>query len=109
MSSTNIKPDNLYYSEETYSKGLSREDTLEFQIRIIVKYYSSGMWNEFEYSLKALYPLLPSLIRERVKPLKHNITPVGVEEHYQWFLNIQEMLENDTNMIWKKKFIKTYE
>jgi len=104
-----IKEDSVYYSEETYSKGLSREDTLEFQIRTIIKFYSMGMWNEFEYSLKALYPLLPSLIRERFKPLKHNITPKGVEEHYNQFLDIQDMLESDTNMIWKKKFIKTYE
>lgn len=103
----NIRSD-TFYSEETYSKGLSREDTLEFQIRIIIKFYSTGQWDEFEYSIKALLPLLPSVIRNQFKPLKHNVTPTGVEEHYNQFLMIQDKLERDTNMIWKRKFIKTY-
>lgn len=98
--------DDSFYSEETYSKGLSREDTLERQIRIITYFYSRGLWNEFEYSLKALIPLLPKLVRDQFKPLLHDTNKV--EDHYQQFMDIQEKLEADTNMIWKKKFIKTY-
>jgi len=109
MSSDDIKQDSFHYNEETYSKGLSREDTLEKQIRMVVYYYSKGMWNEFEYSLKALIPILPSMIREQFPPLTRDITPSGVEKHYQQFCNINSKLESDTNMVWKKKFIKTFE
>ncbi|MBD3195205.1 MAG: hypothetical protein GF317_09130 [Candidatus Lokiarchaeota archaeon] len=98
--------DDAFYSEETYSKGLSREDTLEKQIRIITYFYSRGLWDEFEYSLKALLPLLPRVVREQFQALPHDINKV--EDHYNQFMDIQKLLESDTNMIWKKKFIKTY-
>lgn len=98
-----------YYDEETWSKGLSREDTLERQVRIISTYYSKGDWNEFQYSLKILIPLLPSLLRERFMPLPHATDESDIDAHYKQFLAIQKALEEDTNMIWKKKFIKTYE
>lgn len=98
-----------YYEEETWSKGLSREDTLEKQIRFISYFYSKGLWNEFQYSLKILIPLLPKLIRDRFTPLPHAKSEEDIEQHYQQFLGIQTTLESDTNMIWRKKFIKTYE
>ncbi len=98
-----------YYDEETWSKGLSREDTLEKQVRIIASFYSKGLWNEFQYSLKILIPLLPKLIRDRFTPIPHAKSEEDIEKHYQQFLDIQVALELDTNMIWKKKFIKTYE
>ena len=74
-----IKEDS-FYSEETYSKGLSREDTLERQIRIITYFYSRGLWDEFEHSLKALIPLLPKVVREQFTPLPHDKTKV--EEYW---------------------------
>lgn len=104
------KDDQPYYDEETYIKPLSREDTLESQIRLIIYNYSKGLWNEFEYSLKILIVLLPKGVREQFEPLEHDIaTAEGIEKHYQQFLEIQEKIESDTNMIWKKRFIKTYE
>jgi len=105
---SNIQDDS-FYDEETYSKGLNREDTLEAQIRLIASYYSKGLLDEFEWSLKALLPLLPKGVRDRFKPLQHDVGSEGVERHFQMFLEIQVFLESDTNMIWKKKFIKTYE
>ena len=104
MNDNDIKED-----EETYSKGLSREDTLEKQIRLITYNYSKGLWDEFEYSLKALIPLLPKAIRKEFMPLDHDVSDGGIEKHYQQHTAIQALLESDTNMIWKKKFIKTYE
>lgn len=98
-----------YYSEETYSKGLSREDTLEKQFRLIAFHYSKGLWDEFEYSLKIIIPFLPKEIRGQFTPLKHDTSDSGLEKHYQQFLDIQDKIESDTNMIWKKRFIKTYE
>lgn len=97
-----------YYNEETYSKGLSREDTLESQIRAIAFFYSRMMWSEFEYAIKILLTMLPKEVRVQFKPLEIDTTPAGVEKHYQFFKNMQEKIEADTNMIWKKKFIKTY-
>lgn len=101
--------EDVFYDEETYSKGLSREETLEKQIRLIAYNYSKGMWDDFEYSLKALLPLLPKLIRERFDPLEHDTSSGGIERHYKQFGDIQAMLESETSMIWKKKFIRTYE
>lgn len=101
--------DEGYYSEETWSQGLSREDTLEKQVRSISFFYSKGMWNEFQYSLKILIPLLPKLIRDRFNPLPHATEESDIDEHYKQFWDIQNVLESDTNMIWKKKFVKTYE
>lgn len=98
-----------YYEEETWSKGLSREHTLERQTQLIAYSYSKGLWDEFEYSLKALIPLLPGKVREAFKPLDHDVTTSGVEEHYQQFTDIQTFIEDNTNMMWKKKFVKTYE
>jgi len=98
--------DDSFYQEETYSHGLSREDTLEKQIRECTYFYSKGMWDEFEYSLKALIPLLPKVVRDQFPPLPHDINLI--EDHYQQFMDINTKLEEDTNMIWKKKFIKTY-
>lgn len=98
-----------YYSEETYSKGLSREDTIEQQVRLIASFYSNSRWDEFEYGLKILIALLPQLIREKIRILSHDTTHIGVEKHYQQFLDIQKIIETDTNMIFKKRFIKTYE
>jgi len=97
------------YDEEVWSKGLSREDTLEQQIRVISKFYSIGDWNEFQYGLKILIPLLPSELRKRFVPLPHAIEEADIEDHYKQFWDIQTALEDDTNMIWKKKFIKTYD
>jgi len=105
-----MKNDELgIYDEETYTKGLSREETIEKQIRICIYNYSLANWDNFEYSLKALIALLPLEIRKRFPPLKHNTTAEGVENHYTQFVKIQETLETDTNMVFKKKFIKTYE
>jgi len=98
-----------FYSAETYSKGLSREDTLERQIRLIAYHYSKGMWDDFEYSLKALIPLLPKGVRERFPPLEHDVSQNGIEKHFKQYNDIQSCLESDTNMIWKKRFVKTYE
>lgn len=101
-----------FYEEETWSKGLSRENTLEKQTQIITYNYSKGQWDDFEYSVKALIPLLPKTVRERFKPLEHDISQGkdgGIEKHYQQFTDIQSFLEENTNMMWKKKFVKTYE
>lgn len=108
MKGKNAIQEDSFYNEETYSKGLSREDTLERQIRIITYFYSKGMKDEFEYSLKALIPLLPKVVREQFEPLEHDISYEGMEQHYNQFTKINSCLESDTNMIWKKKFIKTY-
>ncbi|RLF56053.1 MAG: hypothetical protein DRN27_09950 [Thermoplasmata archaeon] len=99
----------LQYNEETFRKGLNREDTLEGQIRNIVFFYSRMKWHEFEYSLKALFPLLPSPVREHFEILKHDVSVTGVEKHFKQFMEVQSFLESDTNMVWKKRFIKTYE
>jgi len=98
-----------YYDEETYTKGLSREDTLEKQIRLIAYHFSKGLWDEFEYSLMILLPMLPKDVRTEFRPLKHDTSPDGIDQHYNQFQTIQEKIESDTNMIWKKRFIKTYE
>jgi len=98
-----------YYEEETYSKGLSREDTIERQVRIVSDNYSKGRWDEFEYSLKILIALLPSELRNRYTVPLHRTDQKSIEEHYQLFTRIQQDLEHDTNMIFKKRFIKTYE
>lgn len=100
--------DSFYYDEEVYRKPLDREDTLERLFRIAAYHYSKGEWHEFEYSLKIIIPFLPKGIRERFIPLVHDITNEGIEDHYQQFLKIQEMIESDTNMIWKKRYIKTH-
>lgn len=97
------------YDEETYSKGLSREDTLEGQIRTCIAFYSRQEWHNFEFSLKALLLLLPYEIRKQFTPLQHDVSIYGVEKHYIQFLKIQNKLEKDTNMVWKKRFVKTYE
>ncbi len=103
--------DNFPYSEEVYSKGLDREDTLEGQIRSIINYYSRMEWHNFEYSLKALYPLLPVKLVEEygLVPLKHDVSVTGVENHYQEFVRLQTLIETKTNMTWKKRFVKTFE
>ena len=98
-----------YYEEETYSKALNREDTLERQMRMVTFFYSRGLWDEFEYSIKALISLLPKIVRTAFTPLEHNTSREGVEAHYNQFTDIQEKLESDTNMIFKKRFIKTFE
>lgn len=98
-----------YYDEEVYRKTLTREETLEKQIGFITLCYSKGSWREFEYGIKGLIVLLPRLVREQFTPLRYDPSPSGIEQHYQQFLEINEKLESDTNMIWKKKFIKTYE
>ena len=95
--------------EETWTKGLTREQTLEKQIQQIAYNYGMGLWDNFEYSLRALHPLLPKKVRDQFKPLEHDISIEGVEEHYQQFTEIQAFIEDNTNLIWKKKFIKTYE
>jgi hypothetical protein len=107
-----MKEDELdgYYEEETYTKGLSREDTIERQVRICAFYYSRGLWNEFEYSLKMLIALLPKELRERLSTLQIDTSSKEIiEKHFKRFVEIQETLELDTNMIFKKKFIKTYQ
>jgi len=101
--------DEAGFLEEQWSKGLSREDTLERQIRTIVYYYSKGLWDEFEYGIKALYPLLPGKVREQFLPLEHDTSSIGIQKHYDYFLTIQKKIEDDTNMIWRKRFVKTYE
>jgi len=100
---------NPSYEEETYSKGLSREDTLEAQIRFVVRAYSEGKWGDFERGVKALHVLLPSEVRQKFDTLDENLSPEGVEKHYKFFEKIQDTIETETNMIWKRKFIKTYE
>ena len=111
MSSAEIRPDTFsgYYEEEVFSAGLSREDTIERQVRIVSDNYSKGEWDKFEYSLKMLISLLPSQLRNRYTVPQHKTDLEGIEKHYQLFIRIQEDLETDTNMIFKKKFIKTYE
>jgi hypothetical protein len=111
MSKGEIKPDNFsgYFEEEVYSKGLSREDTIESHIRRAIYFYSKGLWDEFEYSVKILITILPSALKEQMKELDHNTSSKGVQEHYNQFKEIQRCLEDETNMIFKKKFIKTYE
>jgi len=101
--------DGSYYGEEVYIKPLSREDTLEKQIGFIAHSYSRGIWNDFEHGLKALFTLLPKGVREQFTPLEFDPSDEGIEKHYQQFLEIQDKIESDTNMIWKKRFIKTYE
>jgi len=98
-----------YYMEETWSKGLTRENTLEKMIGKIAVHYSEGEWDEFEWGIKSLVTLLPKSIRDNIELPPHDIHPSGREEYYKCFVSIQEKLESDTNMIWKKKFIKTYE
>ena len=98
-----------YYEEEVFSKGLSRENTIEKQVGIATYFYSKGLWDEFEYSVKAMLPLLPEQIRERITLPEHNTTLKGVEAYFNSFIKMQSELENNTNMIFKKKFVKTYE
>jgi len=98
-----------YYLDEVYAKGLNREDTIEKQIRKTVDAYSEGEWDKFEYSIKALIALLPTQIRIKFKPLQHDTTKEGIEDHYKQFIKIQETLEQETNMIFKKRYIKTYQ
>lgn len=99
-----------YYEEEVYSKGLSREDTIERQVRICAYNYSNGLWNEFEYGVHMLIALLPKDVRDSFTPLEIDITDrEAIQKHFEQFMDIQEALELDTNMIFKKKFIKTYE
>lgn len=108
---TNFKTDTIegYYQEEVFSKGLTRENTIEKQIQIALYFYSRGFWHEFEYSVKGLISILPNDLRDKIIIPNHNITSDGVEVFYKIFTSIQKMLEKDTNMIYKKKFIKTYE
>ena len=47
-------------------------------------------------------------MRTKYPPLEHDTSAIGIEKHYKQFTDIQESLEMDTNMIFKKKFIKTY-
>jgi len=101
--------DGSYYDEETYSKGLSREDTLEAQIRFIVRAYSKGMWGDFERGVKVLHLLLPNEVRKKFSTMDEDLSPEGVQEHYKLFEKIQNTIETETNMIWKRKFIKTFE
>lgn len=101
--------DNPYYDEEVYHKPLTRENTLENQIWNITKAYTKGDWREFEYGVNALIPLLPKLVRDQFTPNEYDFSTIGIEKFYQLFTRIQVVLESDTNMIWKKKFIKTYD
>ena len=98
-----------YYEDEVFTKTLTREDTLEKQIQFITYSYSKGFWRDFEYGIKALILLLPKQVRAQFNPLKYDPSEIGIEQHYQQFSDIQTKIEDDTNMIWKKKFIKTYE
>ena len=68
-----------YYEEETFSGGLSREDTIEKQVRTCFK------------------------------RIEFNVDERTVDKYYNQFIKIQETLEMNTNMVFKKKFIKTYE
>lgn len=107
-----MKTDELasYYEEETYSKGLSREDTIENQVRICAFQYSKGQWMLFEYSLHMLIALLPKEIRDKFKLIPVNIdSNEEIIKHYQQFVDIQEELEVNTTMIFKKKSIKSYQ
>jgi len=96
------------YFEETYRKKLSREETLEGQIRQISYFYSRGMFKEFEYALRMLIALLPTDVKKEFPYLKLDYSNEGVEKHFQQFIDIQDYLENNTNMIWNKKFVKTF-
>jgi len=99
-----------YYEEEVYSKGLSREDTIEKQVRICAYYYSKGLWVNFEYGLHILIALLPKEVRKQFTPIQIEAKSFEIiNKHYEQFVNIQEALESDTNMIFKKKYIKTFE
>ena len=100
--------DSSFYEEETWTKGLSREDTLEKLFRIAAYHYSKGEWDYFEYTIKILITFLPSIIRKQFKPLVHDTSEPGLEQHYEQFLNIHTKIEDDTNMIWKKRWITTY-
>lgn len=100
--------DEPYYEEEVYHKGLSREETIERQNRIVGDNYSNGRWASFEYSLKILIAFIPKELRETLEKLDHDVTDIGIERHYQQFVLIQKKLQDDTNMIFKKKFIKTF-
>jgi len=106
-----IKQDDApFYEEEVYSKGLSREDTIERQVRICTYFYSKGLWSNFEYGLHMLIALLPKDVRTCFKPIQIDVKSFDIiNQHYKQFVQIQEALEVDTNMIFKKKFIKTYE
>ena len=105
-----IENDDSYYDEETYSKGLSREDTIEKQVRLVAYHYSKGMWTQFEYSLHMLIALLPRDVRTRFKPIYIDAKSFDViSKHFEQFVDIQLALEEDTNMIFKRKFIKTFE
>lgn len=105
-----LKPDEIkgFYEEETYTKGLSREETIERQVRIASFFYSKGIWHEFEYSVKMLVALLPRALRDTFSIPDHNTKNEGIECYYNLFVNIQTKLEEDTNLIFKKKFIKTF-
>lgn len=103
-----LEPSTSYYEEETYTKGLSREETIEKQVRFAVYFYSRGEWHNFEYSVKMLVALLPRNLRDQLAIPEHNIQNNGTEEYYKLFIDIQTRLEEDTNLIFKKKFIKTY-
>lgn len=108
-----MQPDQLgpggYYEEETYSKGLNREDTIEGQIRTILFFYTRQQWPEFIHGVQIFYAVLPKAIRESIEPVDFSVTSDGVKTCYKKFIEIQNVLETDTNMIFKKKFIKTYE
>jgi hypothetical protein len=106
-----FKPDQFsgYYDEEVYSKGLTREQTIESHTNRILYFYSKGSWDDFEYAIKIMIPILPTIIKNKIEIPEHNTSNQGVQQHYDLFNEIQNSLENETNMIYKKKFIKTYE
>ena len=106
-----LKEDELsgYYEEETYTKGLDRESTIEKQVQTAIFFYSRAMWAEFEYSVRALAVLLPKDVRDVFILPPIDVTDKGIQEYFKLFTLIQEKLELDTNLIFKKRFIKTYE
>jgi hypothetical protein len=103
-----IKQTQYDYEDEVYTKPLTREETLEKQMQLIAYCYTKGWWREFEYGIKILLPLLPFKVRTQFKTLEYDTSKEGVQNHYDLFVKINEKIESDTNMIWKKRFIKTY-
>jgi len=105
-----MKRDELgFYEEETYSKGLSREDTIEQQVRLCMYFYSRGFFKEFQYSLRMLIALLPKEVRNKFEILDHDTSTASkIDIHFNQFIDIQEALEVDTNMVFKRKFVKTF-
>lgn len=103
-----------YTKQERYTKGLNYETVLLEQFNRIAYFRSNKDLDNYQYSIDVLIFLLPNDLRstalnyKKTHNIKHDITTAGLAIWDELLIVVNELLEN-SNMIFKTRYTKTYE